>query len=147
MKAAAVLLIFASLSAVSAVKNMDEHTKLLACSDLARTRFDDKIEIVDEILKRSSAKSYEKASIKLLADMIETCEGKIDLTRAKEIVADENGERTEADFALVDINYEGYRTAGATFNLSKDQSRISVDYIEKDALIEEREKREKTKAA
>jgi hypothetical protein len=72
MKGASLLLIFASTLFLASAKNMDEHTKLLACSDLARIRFDDKFVIIDEILKRSSAKSYEKASLKLLTDMIET---------------------------------------------------------------------------
>jgi hypothetical protein len=53
-------------------KDADQHSKLLACSDLARVKFDTDLVLVEEILKRSRV-SYEKASVKLLAVMIEGC--------------------------------------------------------------------------
>ena len=120
-----------------AAKDNDKHIKSMACSSLARTRFDKDLVLFEEILKRST-KSYEKTSVKLMAEMIKSCVEKISLSDAKALVNDLDAERTPELLKLASFDEQKFKNPDANFGLSSDQLAINIDYIEKDPLTEQK---------
>ena len=125
------------LAITFAAKDADKHTKSMACSSLARTRFDKDLVLFEEILKRSS-KSYEKTSVKLMAEMIKSCVAQISISDAKALVNDLDAERSAELLKLASFDEEKFKKPDANFGLANDQLAINIDYIEKDPLTEQK---------
>ena len=125
------------LALTFAAKDGERHTKSMACSSLARTRFDKDLVLFEEILKRSS-KSYEKVSVKLMAEMIKSCVDQISLSDAQMLASNLDAEKTPELLALASFDVQKFKKPDANFALASDQLAINIDYIEKDALNEQK---------